>query len=176
MPAVVTSARRFSTFAADSSTLSALYCPKFELSRFETISRVFMASMAAGQLAFEGAASDFQSLEEKIYRTIELLKAARAQKAAAELELATMREAFEAQTAETEALRQAAPSSAAGAHRGALPRRKASRRRRRDPRTMSAARRVRVPHICRFQQMWERSRGALAIVLDLVLICTCTCS
>lgn len=65
-----------------------------------------MASMAAGQLAFEGAASDFQSLEEKIYRTIELLKAARAQKAAAELELVTMREAFEAQTAETEALRQ----------------------------------------------------------------------
>ncbi len=43
-----------------------------------------MASMAEGQLAFEGAASDFQSLEEKIYRTIELLKAARAQKAAAE--------------------------------------------------------------------------------------------
>jgi len=65
-----------------------------------------MASMAAGQLAFEGAASDFQSLEEKIYRTIELLKAARAQKAAAELELVTMREAFDAQTAETEALRQ----------------------------------------------------------------------
>ncbi len=65
-----------------------------------------MASMAEGQLAFEGAASDFQSLEEKIYRVIELLKAARAQKAAVELELVTMRETLEAQAAESEALRQ----------------------------------------------------------------------
>jgi len=64
-----------------------------------------MASMAEGQLAFEGAASDFQSLEEKIYRTIELLKAARVQKAAAELELATMRDVLAAQAAETEDLR-----------------------------------------------------------------------
>jgi chromosome segregation ATPase len=79
--------------------------PKFELSRFEAILRVFMASMAEGQLAFEGTASDFQSLEEKIYRTIELLKAARAQKAAAELELVTMREMLDSQAAETEALR-----------------------------------------------------------------------
>jgi len=64
-----------------------------------------MASMAAGQLAFEGAASDFQSLEEKIYRTIELLKTARAQKAAVEQELATMRDMLDAQAAETEAIR-----------------------------------------------------------------------
>jgi hypothetical protein len=61
--------------------------------------------MAEGQLAFEGTDSDFQSLEEKIYRTIELLKAARAQKAAAELELVTMREMLEAQTAQTETVR-----------------------------------------------------------------------
>jgi gamma-glutamyl:cysteine ligase YbdK (ATP-grasp superfamily) len=64
-----------------------------------------MASTAEGQLAFEGANSDFHSLEEKIYRTIELLKAARAQKAAAELELVTMREMLESQAAETETLR-----------------------------------------------------------------------
>ena len=64
-----------------------------------------MASMAEGQLAFEGTTSDFQSLEEKIYRTIELLKAARTQKAAAEQELVTMREMLEAQAAETETLR-----------------------------------------------------------------------
>jgi len=64
-----------------------------------------MASMAEGQLAFEGASSDFQSLEEKIYRTIELLKAARIQKAAAEAELASMRDLLDAQAAETEALR-----------------------------------------------------------------------
>lgn len=64
-----------------------------------------MASMAEGQFTFEGASSDFQSLEEKIYRTIELLKAARIQKAAAEAELASMRDLLDAQAAETEALR-----------------------------------------------------------------------
>lgn len=64
-----------------------------------------MASTAEGQLAFEGSNTDFHSLEEKIYRTIELLKAARAQKAAAELELVTMRELLDAQAAETDALR-----------------------------------------------------------------------
>jgi len=64
-----------------------------------------MSSLAAGQLAFEGSSGDFRTLEEKIYRTIELLKAARAQKAAAELELVTMREMLEAQSAETEAVR-----------------------------------------------------------------------
>lgn len=64
-----------------------------------------MASMAEGQLAFEGTASDFHALEEKIYRTIELLKAARTQKAAAETELASLRDLLDAQAAETEAVR-----------------------------------------------------------------------
>jgi chromosome segregation ATPase len=65
-----------------------------------------MASIAEGQLAFEGSANDFQSLEAKIYRAIELLKEARSQKSAAELELATMREMLDAQAAETETFRQ----------------------------------------------------------------------
>lgn len=65
-----------------------------------------MASTAEGRLALEGSATDFQSLEEKVYRAIELLKEARSQKAAAELELATARELMEAQSAETESLRQ----------------------------------------------------------------------
>jgi gamma-glutamyl:cysteine ligase YbdK (ATP-grasp superfamily) len=65
-----------------------------------------MVSTAEGRLLAEGSASDFQSLEDKIYRTIELLKEARSQKAAAELELASLRETFEAQSVETEALRQ----------------------------------------------------------------------
>jgi chromosome segregation ATPase len=64
-----------------------------------------MASMAEGQLAFEGTASDFQLLEEKIYRTIELLKAARAEKATAQAELASLRNLLDAQAAETEAAR-----------------------------------------------------------------------
>ena len=65
-----------------------------------------MASMAEGQLAFEGSSSDFHALEEKIYRAIELLKAARAQKAAADAELASMRDLLDTQVAETEAVRQ----------------------------------------------------------------------
>ena len=64
-----------------------------------------MASMAEGQLAFEGSSSDFHSLEAKIYRTIELLKAARVEKAAAEQEMASLRDQLEAQAAQTEALR-----------------------------------------------------------------------
>jgi predicted nucleic acid-binding Zn-ribbon protein len=64
-----------------------------------------MASMAEGQLAFQGTSSDLHSLEEKIYRTIELLKATRAEKSAAEAELASTRDLLEAQTTETEAVR-----------------------------------------------------------------------
>jgi chromosome segregation ATPase len=64
-----------------------------------------MASMAEGQLTFEGSASDFQSLEEKIYRAIQLLKTARAEKAAAEQEAAVLRDQLEAQSAESEKLR-----------------------------------------------------------------------
>jgi chromosome segregation ATPase len=63
-----------------------------------------MSSAAEGQLAFEGS-SDFQLLEEKIYRAIELLKAARSEKAATELELANTHELLELQTAENESLR-----------------------------------------------------------------------
>jgi predicted nucleic acid-binding Zn-ribbon protein len=64
-----------------------------------------MASTAEGRLAYDNSAGDFQSLEDKVYRAIELLKEARAQKAAAELELATTRELLQAQTAETDAVR-----------------------------------------------------------------------
>jgi gamma-glutamyl:cysteine ligase YbdK (ATP-grasp superfamily) len=64
-----------------------------------------MASMAEGQLAFEGSASDFHMLEVKIYRTIELLKDARAQKAAADQEVAAIRELLETQAADTEVVR-----------------------------------------------------------------------
>jgi chromosome segregation ATPase len=63
-----------------------------------------MASIAEDRLAFEGSTNEFQSLEDKVYRAIELLKEARSQKAAAELELATAREMLEAQAAEAESL------------------------------------------------------------------------
>ncbi len=53
----------------------------------------------------EVPANDFQSLEEKVYRTIELLKAAREAKAAVERDASRMREQLEAREEEVETLR-----------------------------------------------------------------------
>ena len=64
-----------------------------------------MASTAEGRVAYDNSAGDFQSLEDKVYRAIELLKEAREQKAAAELELATVRQMLQAQTAEADSVR-----------------------------------------------------------------------
>ena len=50
------------------------------------------------------AADDFQSLEAKVYRTIEQLKAAREAKATAESDLARVRQQLAAQREESEAL------------------------------------------------------------------------
>jgi len=64
-----------------------------------------MASKAESQLEFEGSSSSFQALEEKVYRAIEMLKVARVEKAAAEQELAAVRELMESQSSEVEELR-----------------------------------------------------------------------
>jgi len=53
----------------------------------------------------EVSANDFQSLEEKVYRTIEMLKAAREAKVAVERESARLREQLEARGEEVESLR-----------------------------------------------------------------------
>ena len=50
-------------------------------------------------------ADDFVALEEKVYRTIELLKAAREAKAAAERDAARVREQLELREEEVESLR-----------------------------------------------------------------------
>jgi len=50
-------------------------------------------------------ADDFHALEEKIYRTIELLKEAREAKAAAERTAARLREQLEGRDGQTESLR-----------------------------------------------------------------------
>lgn len=55
--------------------------------------------------AIEGTPSEFVSLEEKIYRTIELLKSAREGKAAAERDLSRVREQLEAREEEIESLK-----------------------------------------------------------------------
>ena len=57
------------------------------------------------ELAFHEAPSEFVSLEEKIYRTIELLKAAREAKALAERDLARVREQLEAREEEVDQMK-----------------------------------------------------------------------
>jgi len=54
------------------------------------------------------SADDFHSLEEKVYRTIELLKEARAAKAAAEREVARLREQMAARDDDSQHARQEA--------------------------------------------------------------------
>jgi chromosome segregation ATPase len=56
-------------------------------------------------LAFEVPADDFQALEEKVYRTIELLKSAREGKAAAERDGVRLREQLDAREVEVETLK-----------------------------------------------------------------------
>jgi hypothetical protein len=56
-------------------------------------------------LEFEVPADDFQALEEKVYRTIELLKSAREGKAAAERDGVRLREQLDAREEEVETLK-----------------------------------------------------------------------
>ncbi len=66
-----------------------------------------MAFMAANAVreATEVPTDNFQSLEEKIYRTIELLKAARDAKAPAERDCGRLREQLQVREEEVESLR-----------------------------------------------------------------------
>ena len=50
-----------------------------------------MSTKAEPELTFDGTGNEFLSLEEKIYRTIELLKHAREAKAAAERDVSRLR-------------------------------------------------------------------------------------
>jgi len=97
--------QRFSSLVTLTRLLFCVILPLVRALQVPDVFEGFMASMAEGQLAFENSTGDFHLLEEKIYRTIELLKAARVQKAAAEQELATVRDLLDAQAAETEAVR-----------------------------------------------------------------------
>lgn len=57
------------------------------------------------QTAADATENEFPALEEKIYRTIELLKAAREAKTAAERDVARLREQLEVREEELEGLR-----------------------------------------------------------------------
>jgi len=64
-----------------------------------------MSTKVEPELTFEGTGSEFVSLEEKIYRTIELLKHAREGKAAAERDAVRLREQLELREEELETLK-----------------------------------------------------------------------
>jgi septation ring formation regulator EzrA len=64
-----------------------------------------MSVKAVREFSPEVSSDDFHSLEEKIYRTIELLKAARVAKAAAERDTSRVREQLELREEEIESLR-----------------------------------------------------------------------
>jgi septation ring formation regulator EzrA len=64
-----------------------------------------MSVKAVREFSPEVSSDDFQSLEEKVYRTIELLKAARVAKAAAERDSSRLREQLELREEEIESLR-----------------------------------------------------------------------
>ena len=64
-----------------------------------------MSVKAVREFSPEVSSDDFQSLEEKVYRTIELLKAARVAKAAAERDASRLREQLELREEEIESLR-----------------------------------------------------------------------
>ena len=64
-----------------------------------------MSLKAVREFSPEVSSDDFHSLEEKVYRTIELLKAARDAKAAAERDASRLREQLELREEEIESLR-----------------------------------------------------------------------
>ena len=64
-----------------------------------------MPANTNSELAFQGSPGELMSLEEKIYRTIELLKAAREAKAAAERDVTRLRQQLEDREEEVETLK-----------------------------------------------------------------------
>lgn len=64
-----------------------------------------MSVKVESELVLEGSPNEFLSLEEKIYRTIELLKTAREGKAAAERDLARVREQLESREEQVDSLK-----------------------------------------------------------------------
>jgi len=64
-----------------------------------------MALNAVEQVATQVPADDFQALEEKVYRTIELYKAAKEARATAERDVKRLREQLEEREEENETMR-----------------------------------------------------------------------
>lgn len=64
-----------------------------------------MSAKAVSEIAPEISADEFHTLEEKIYRTIELLKSAREAKAATERDATRLREQLEVREEEVDSLK-----------------------------------------------------------------------
>ncbi|HWR37809.1 MAG TPA: hypothetical protein VN622_18250 [Clostridia bacterium] len=62
-------------------------------------------SVKASEVSAQGSTNDFLSLEEKVYRTIELLKNSRESKMAVERDLTRVREQLESREEEIESLK-----------------------------------------------------------------------
>jgi predicted nucleic acid-binding Zn-ribbon protein len=67
-----------------------------------------MALKAVDEVSVEVPTDDFQALEDKVYRTIEMYKAAREAKAAAERDVQRLRQQLRDREEETESLRREA--------------------------------------------------------------------
>ena len=80
--------------------------------------------MSANAVEIAPSTADFKSLEEKILRTIELLKSAREAKAVAERDAARLREQLNEREEEIESMRQELVVSATRARRSTYPSRK----------------------------------------------------
>jgi len=65
-----------------------------------------MSARALAELELSASTDEFQALEEKVYKTIELLKAAREAKNIAERDVSRLREQLEEREEEVETMRQ----------------------------------------------------------------------
>ena len=65
-----------------------------------------MSARALPELEIAASSDEFQALEEKVYKTIELLKSAREAKAIAERDVSRLREQLEEREEEVETMRQ----------------------------------------------------------------------
>jgi septal ring factor EnvC (AmiA/AmiB activator) len=92
--------RKLSTIVQELLRYTALATPKFFRGR------IFIMPANEVETAPVPATADFKSLEEKVLRTIELLKSAREAKAAAERDAARLREQLNQREEEVDALRQ----------------------------------------------------------------------
>jgi chromosome segregation ATPase len=86
-------------------SISTAFCDILRESSSQISTRILIMSAKPEALEFEVPADDFQALEEKVYRTVELLKTAREAKATAGRDSLRLREQLDAREEELERLK-----------------------------------------------------------------------